>query len=154
MEPRCRVSRVTENSRTAEMFPPWPSYWNCNFGERQELVQKGQDWWNDLLREKGEIQTPVGDDTRLRNRLISVGHTHTEAETIWVLRKVGFVSPISLVSTQIGTRPLLDSAVLRGEVLLLLGGSWFILLVCLRPGLLILGKGYSITYAEVVKSIQ
>lgn len=82
---------------------------------------------NLLLREKREIQTPVRDNTPLRNCLICVGHTWTAAENIRLLRtveSVGFVclffsSSMSLISIQIGTRPFLDSAGVRGEVLLL-----------------------------------
>lgn len=43
---------------------------------------------NPLLRDKGEVQRPVRDDTRLKNCLICVGHTCTAAETTWFLRKV------------------------------------------------------------------
>ena len=77
---------------------------------------------NPLLREKAGIQTPVRDDTRLRNRLICVGQLVLQQRPSHFWGKLFFLPPPSLISIQIGTRPLLDSAVLRGEVLLLLVG--------------------------------
>lgn len=115
------VLGATESSKTAESFPPWPSYWNCDLVSGKSLYRKGRTdgtTWQKLSAERERRDTDPCKRWHSVKELFDLGgpylycsRDHLISEESW-----GSFPPIPLISIQISTSPPLDSAVLRGEV--------------------------------------